>query len=122
VEHGGRSLIDDVVRVPGAFELPYAADLLARTGRYDAIVCLGAVIRGETPHFEFISSECARGIQEVMLTRRCPVAFGVLTTDTLRQAKDRSGGAHGNKGWDAAWTAIEMALLSGRFTGRRRKA
>lgn len=101
-----------VVWVPGAFEIPFAADLLARTGRYDAIVCLGAVIRGETPHFDYVAGECARGIQEVMLRRMCPLAFGVLTTNTLRQAKARAGGSAGNKGWDAALSAIEMAHLS----------
>ena len=101
-----------VVHCPGAFELPQAANLLARTGAVDAIVCLGAVVRGETPHFEFVSAESARGIQHVALLHALPVTFGVLTTDTLEQAEDRAGGAMGNKGWDAADAAVEMALLS----------
>lgn len=101
-----------VVHCPGAFELPQAANLLARTGAFDAIVCLGAVVRGETPHFEYVSAESARGIQDVALLHALPVTFGVLTTETLAQAEDRAGGAMGNKGWDAADAAVEMALLS----------
>lgn len=108
----------DVVWVPGAFELPYAAEMTIRSRRVDAVVCLGAVIRGETPHFEFVASECARGIQDVMLRTRVPVAFGVLTTNTLAQAKDRAGGSMGNKGWDAASTALEMIRT---FRPKRRK-
>jgi 6,7-dimethyl-8-ribityllumazine synthase len=98
--------------VPGAFELPLAAQLLAETGRYDAVVCLGAVIRGETPHFQFVSAECARGIQQAMLASGIPIAFGVLTTDTVEQALARSGGDVGNKGWDAALTAIQMSAFA----------
>lgn len=98
--------------VPGAFELPIAAQLLAETGRYEAVVCLGCVIRGETPHFQFISAECARGIQQAMLATGVPIAFGVLTTDTTAQAEARAGGALGNKGWDAALTAIQMASFA----------
>ncbi|HCA80505.1 MAG TPA: 6,7-dimethyl-8-ribityllumazine synthase [Bacteroidetes bacterium] len=100
-----------VVHCPGAFELPQAANLLARTGAFDAIVCLGAVVRGETPHFEYVSAESARGIQQVALLHALPVTFGVLTTDTIGQAEDRAGGVMGNKGWDAADAAVEMALL-----------
>jgi 6,7-dimethyl-8-ribityllumazine synthase len=96
-----------VFHVPGAYELPLAAKRLA--GRYDAIVALGAVVRGETPHFDYVAGECARGLQQVMLESGVPVAFGVLTTDTVEQAEARAGGAHGNKGYDAAMTAIEMA-------------
>jgi 6,7-dimethyl-8-ribityllumazine synthase len=96
---------------PGAFELPQAANRLAAQARWDAVVCLGAVIRGETPHFEYVSAEAARGIQEAALRHRIPVVFGVLTTNTERQALDRSGGRHGNKGWDAAVTALEMVSL-----------
>lgn len=99
-----------VVRVPGAFELPLAAKKLA--GRYQAIVALGAVIRGDTPHFDYVAGECARGIQQVMLETGVPVVFGVLTTDTLEQAQARAGGAHGNKGYDAAMTALEMAVFA----------
>jgi 6,7-dimethyl-8-ribityllumazine synthase len=97
----------DVFHVPGAFELPLAAKRLARS--YDGIIALGAVIRGDTPHFDYVAGEAARGLQQVALETGKPVAFGVLTTDTLEQAEARAGGAHGNKGFDAAMTAIEMA-------------
>ena len=97
----------DVFHVPGAFELPFAAARLVED--YDAIVALGAVIRGDTPHFDYVCSEAARGIQQVMLETGVPVSFGVLTTDTLEQAEARAGGVHGNKGYDAAMTAVEMA-------------
>jgi 6,7-dimethyl-8-ribityllumazine synthase len=96
-----------VFSVPGAFELPFAAQKLAKA--YDGIIALGAVIRGETPHFEFVANAAARGLQHVSLETGKPVAFGVLTTDTYEQAEARAGGAHGNKGYDAAMTAIEMA-------------
>jgi len=95
----------------GAFELPQVANKLAAQRRWDAIICLGAVIRGETPHFEYISTETAHGIQETALRWSIPVVFGVLTTNTLRQAQERVGGKHGHKGWDAALTAFEMASL-----------
>jgi 6,7-dimethyl-8-ribityllumazine synthase len=97
--------------VPGAFELPLATKWLAASGKYDAIVALGAVIRGDTPHFDFVAGEAARGLQEVALESGVPVAFGVLTTNTVRQAQARAGGKDGNKGYDAAMTAIEMARL-----------
>jgi 6,7-dimethyl-8-ribityllumazine synthase len=96
---------------PGAFELPLAAMRLATSGQFDAVVCLGAVIRGETPHFEFVAGETARGVQQVALDSGVPCTFGVLTTDSLEQALDRAGGKHGNKGWDAATAAVEMASL-----------
>lgn len=105
----------DVYEVPGAFELPLAAKRLALGGgdfvnrAYSAIIALGAVIRGETPHFDYVAGEAARGLQQVALESNIPVAFGVLTTDTREQAEARAGGAHGNKGYDAAMTAIEMA-------------
>lgn len=97
----------DVFYVPGAYELAFAAKKLA--GRYRAIIALGAVIRGDTPHFDYVAGECARGLQQVMLETGVPVIFGVLTTDTQEQAEERTGGKHGNKGYDAAMTAIEMA-------------
>jgi len=100
----------DVFYVPGAYELPFAAKKLA--GRYRAMVALGAVIRGDTPHFDYVAGECARGLQQVMLDTGVPIAFGVLTTDTLEQAEARAGGKHGNKGYDAAMTAIEMARFA----------
>jgi 6,7-dimethyl-8-ribityllumazine synthase len=98
----------EVFHVPGAFELPLAAKWLAHGG-YSAIIALGAVVRGETPHFDFVAGEAARGLQQVALECNIPVAFGVLTTDTLEQAQARAGGERGNKGYDAAMTAIEMA-------------
>jgi len=100
-----------VVKVPGAFEIPVAADKLASQKRFDAIICLGAVIRGATPHFEYISSSVANGISQTALKHGVPIIFGVLTTDTVEQAIERSGTKSGNKGWDAALTAIEMADL-----------
>jgi 6,7-dimethyl-8-ribityllumazine synthase len=98
----------EVAWVPGAFELPLAARTAARSGRFDAVVCLGAVIRGETGHYDLIAGEAARGIQATALETGIPVLFGVLTTETLDQALDRAGGAHGNKGWDAALAATRM--------------
>jgi 6,7-dimethyl-8-ribityllumazine synthase len=101
----------DVLRVPGAFELPALARRLAEQGQYAGIVCLGAVIRGQTPHFEYVSSEAARGIGSVALGARCPVIFGVLTCDTVEQAIERSGVKAGNKGAEAAAACMEMADL-----------
>jgi 6,7-dimethyl-8-ribityllumazine synthase len=105
-----------VVHVSGAFEVPFAARRLAGAGVYDALVCLGAVVRGDTPHFEYIAAEVTRGIGRVVEDHRLPVAFGVLTTDTIEQALERSGAGHGNKGYESAVTAIEMAQL-GRVLG-----
>jgi 6,7-dimethyl-8-ribityllumazine synthase len=104
---------DDLVVawVPGAFELPLVARRLAASGGYDAIVCLGAVIRGETAHFDYVASEAASGIRAAAEATGVPVIFGVLTTDTLDQAMDRAGGRHGNRGWDAAAAAIETASV-----------
>jgi 6,7-dimethyl-8-ribityllumazine synthase len=107
--HGVADDSVDVVMVPGAFELPLCAQRLAATGRYDALVCLGAVVRGDTPHFDYVASEAARGIGEVARRYDLPVSFGVLTTDDMAQALARAGGGHGNKGYDAAMTALEMA-------------
>lgn len=101
----------EVVRVPGAFEIPLVVRKLASSGRYDALIALGAVIRGDTPHFEYVAGECAAGLARVALETGVPVAFGVLTTDTIEQATDRAGGKAGNKGADAALTAIEMVAL-----------
>jgi 6,7-dimethyl-8-ribityllumazine synthase len=99
------------VWVPGAFEVPLVAKRLAETGEIDAVVCLGAVIRGETGHYEFVAGQCAAGIQAAQLETGVPMAFGVLTTENDQQALDRAGGAHGNKGAEAASTALEMADL-----------
>lgn len=99
------------LQVPGAFELPVAAEKLASAKKYDSIICLGAVIRGETPHFDYISRAVSQGIMNVSLKHSLPVIFGVLTTDTVEQAVNRSGEKAGNKGWDSALAAIEMANL-----------
>ena len=107
----------DLFDVPGCFELPLAAKQLALTGRYDAIVALGAVIRGETPHFDYVAGEAARGLQQVALETTVPVAFGVLTTDTVAQAEARAGGSSGNKGYDAAMTAIQMVRFGQAVSG-----
>ncbi|MBY0277142.1 6,7-dimethyl-8-ribityllumazine synthase [Candidatus Binatia bacterium] len=109
--HGVADDAVDVLRVPGAFEITVAAEHCAASGRYAAIVCLGAVVRGETPHFEFISREVSRGVNDVACRHRIPVAFGVLTTDNMEQALARAGEGHGNKGYEAAVTALEMAAL-----------
>lgn len=100
-----------IYKVPGSFELPLTAKKLAKSGRYDAIICLGAIIRGATPHFEYISAEVSKGIAVVGLETEVPVVFGVLTTDTIEQAIERAGTKSGNKGADAAMTAIEMVDL-----------
>jgi len=101
----------DTVKVPGAWEIPLVAAELARQHRYDAVICLSAVIRGDTPHFDYVAGEAAKGIAHAAAETGVPVAFGVLTTNTLEQAIDRAGGKGGNKGFDAAMTAIEMANL-----------
>lgn len=97
--------------VPGAFELPLAAKRMAATGRYDAVICLGVIIRGSTPHFEYVAAEAAKGIAKVSLDSGVPVAFGVITADSVDQAVERAGTKAGNKGWQAAVVAIEMADL-----------
>jgi len=101
----------DLVKVPGSWEIPLVAGELARQKKHDAIICLSAVIRGETPHFDYVAAEAAKGIAHVAASSGVPVAFGVLTTNTLEQAIDRAGAKGGNKGFDAAMTAIEMAHL-----------
>jgi 6,7-dimethyl-8-ribityllumazine synthase len=110
-KHGVADDDVELVWTPGAFELPLAAKRLAASGGYDAVICLGAVIRGETAHFDLVAREAARGIQQAGLDTGAPVIFGVLTTETFEQAADRAGGKHGNKGWDAAMVAMEMASL-----------
>ncbi|SPF52407.1 riboflavin synthase beta chain [Candidatus Sulfopaludibacter sp. SbA4] len=101
----------DVIKVPGSWEVPMVAGELARQHRYDALICLSAVIRGETPHFDYVATEAAKGVAHVAAETGVPVAFGVLTTNTLEQAIDRAGAKGGNKGFDAAMTAVEMANL-----------
>jgi 6,7-dimethyl-8-ribityllumazine synthase len=101
----------EVVWVPGAFELPLVSKRLAASGEVEAVVCLGAIIRGETTHFELVATEAARGVADAAMRTGVPCVFGVLTTEDLGQALDRAGGKHGNKGWDAALAAMEMASL-----------
>jgi len=109
--HGIDSGDIDCIWVPGAFEIPQAAAVAARSGKYDAVITLGAVIRGATPHFEFVAGECASGIARLNLEQSVPVIFGVLTTETIEQAIERAGTKAGNKGGDAALAALEMASL-----------
>lgn len=111
VRHGVSADDIDVAWVPGAFEIPIVADKLAKSGRYDAVVALGVIIRGGTPHFEYVSAEVSKGIAKVSLDSGVPVMFGVITADTIEQAVERAGTKAGNKGWEAATGAIEMASL-----------
>jgi 6,7-dimethyl-8-ribityllumazine synthase len=111
--HGARDEDIEIAKVPGAFEIPMVAKMMAQKEKYDAIICLGAVIRGSTPHFEYVSSEVTKGVALVGLEYGTPVIFGVITTDTLEQAIERAGTKAGNKGWGAAMAAMEMADLSG---------
>ena len=108
---GAKSGDIDVVRVPGAMEIPLAAQVAAESGRYDAIVCLGAVIRGETPHFEYVCAEASRGVAQASLRAGVPMSYGILTVENLEQAVDRAGLKSGNKGFEAAMSAVEMANL-----------
>lgn len=109
--HGGATESLPVIKVPGAFEIPLTAQSLAASGKYDAVICLGAVIRGGTPHFEYVSAEVTKGIAQVSLDSGVPIAFGVLTTDSVEQAIERAGSKAGNKGVEAAMSAIEMVNL-----------
>lgn len=109
--HGADENDLDVVRVPGAFELPMVTKKMVESGKYDAVICLGAVIRGATPHFDYVSAEVTKGIASVSLDAGVPVAFGVLTTDNIEQAVERAGSKSGNKGFEAATTIIEMVNL-----------
>ncbi|MBR8661670.1 6,7-dimethyl-8-ribityllumazine synthase [Brevibacillus sp. NL20B1] len=113
--HGVEDANVDVAWVPGAFEIPLIAKKMAESGRYDAVVTLGAVIRGATPHFDYVCSECAKGVASISLATGVPVIFGVLTTDSIEQAIERAGTKAGNKGWEAAAAAIEMANLKRQF-------
>jgi 6,7-dimethyl-8-ribityllumazine synthase len=111
LRHGATEEQVSVIKVPGAFEIPLTAKKLAESGRYDAVICLGAVIRGSTPHFDYVAAEVSKGIASVALESRIPVTFGVLTTDNLEQAIERAGSKSGNKGYDGAMAAIEMVNL-----------
>jgi 6,7-dimethyl-8-ribityllumazine synthase len=108
-----------VVWVPGSWEMPVTARELANSNRYDGIICLGAVIRGDTPHFDYVAGEAAKGLGQVATQTGVPVAFAVLTTNTVEQAVDRAGAKHGNKGFDAAMTAVEMANLMRKLRGMK---
>lgn len=111
----------EVVRVPGSFEIPVTAKQLAQTGRYHALITLGCIIRGDTQHFDYISAEVTRGIQQAAVMTGVPIAFGVLTTDTLEQAIDRAGAKSGNKGAETALAAVELANLLSRAAGRKKR-
>ncbi len=111
IRHGVSESDIEITRVPGAFEMPLVAKKVANTNRYDGVICVGAVIRGGTPHFDYVSNEVTKGIASVSLETEVPVIFGILTTDTIEQAIERAGTKAGNKGYDAAVTAIEMANL-----------
>ncbi len=111
IRHGAVEQNIDIVKVPGAFEIPLAAKKVAEKKKHDAVICLGTVIRGATPHFDYVASEASKGIASASLDTGVPIAFGVLTTDTIEQAVERAGSKSGNKGWDAALVAIEMAQL-----------
>jgi len=113
--HGASETGQDVFWVPGAFEIPVIAQKLAKSRKYDAVICLGTVIRGATPHFEFVASEAAKGVAKISLDTGVPCIFGVITADTLEQAIERAGTKDGNKGRDAALSAIEMANLCGKI-------
>jgi 6,7-dimethyl-8-ribityllumazine synthase len=117
VRHGVAFDDVDVLWVPGAWELPFAARRAAATERYDALIALGAVIRGDTPHFEYVAGEASRGLSAASGEFDVPIAFGLLTCDTMAQAEARAGGEHGNKGWDAAMAALEMADLFDQVDG-----
>ncbi|OHE57563.1 MAG: 6,7-dimethyl-8-ribityllumazine synthase [Thermodesulfovibrio sp. RBG_19FT_COMBO_42_12] len=111
LRHGANEDEIDVIRVPGSFEIPMVAKKIALKGTYNAIICLGTVIRGATPHFEYVASEVSKGIASASMETGLPIAFGIITSDTIEQAIERAGTKSGNKGWDAAITAIEMAQL-----------
>jgi|SRR5436190_11871421 len=115
VRHGAVADDVDVVWVPGAWELPSAVRRLLATDRYDALVALGAVVRGDTPHFDYVAGEASRGLADAGAAFETPIGFGLLTCDTMAQAEARAGGEHGNKGWDAALAALEMADLFDRL-------
>ncbi len=109
--HGASEEDIDIIRVPGSFEIPYAASRLAATKKYDSIICLGVVIRGSTPHYDYINNEVAKGVAKISLDNNLPVIFGLVTADTLEQAVERCGSESGNKGFSAAMSSIEMVNL-----------
>ncbi len=121
VRHGAGESLITVVHCPGSFEIPQVALQLAKTGQYDALICLGCVIRGETPHFDYIASEVTKGVAHVAMQTGVPTTFGVLTTENLQQALERAGSKAGNKGWDAALSAIELVQLTKQLAGGKKR-
>jgi 6,7-dimethyl-8-ribityllumazine synthase len=121
VRHGADEKAVTVVYCPGSFEIPQVAMQMAASGRFDAIITLGCVVRGETPHFDYIAAEAAKGVAQVAMQTGVPTAFGVLTTETLEQALERAGAKSGNKGWDAAMTAIELVQISQQLSGGKKR-
>jgi 6,7-dimethyl-8-ribityllumazine synthase len=111
IRHGASEKNIDIIKVPGSFEIPLVAKKIAGKKSYDAVICLGTIIRGATPHFDYVAAEAAKGIATASMETGVPIAFGVLTTDTIEQAVERAGSKSGNKGWDAAMVAMEMAQL-----------
>lgn len=111
IRHGADDKDIEVIKVPGSFEIPMVAKRLANKGAYNAIICLGTIIRGSTPHFEYVAAEVSKGIASASLETGVPISFGIITSDTIEQAIERAGSKSGNKGWDAAMTAIEMAQV-----------
>jgi len=111
IRHGASEKNIDIIKVPGSFEIPLVAKKVAGKKSYDAVICLGTIIRGATPHFDYVAAEAAKGIATASMDTGVPIAFGVLTTDTIEQAVERAGSKSGNKGWDAAMVAMEMAQL-----------
>lgn len=111
IRHGADEKDIEIVKVPGSFEIPMVAKTMARKGIYNAIICLGTIIRGATPHFEYVAAEVSKGIASASMETGVPISFGIITSDTIEQAIERAGSKSGNKGWDAAMTAIEMAQV-----------
>lgn len=118
--HGAQEKLIDVVKCPGAFEIPQIAQTLVASSKYDAVICLGCIIRGDTPHFDYIANAVSVGVGRVALESRKPVIFGVLTTDSLEQAIERAGAKGGNKGWEAAMAAIELADLQKKISSKEK--
>jgi 6,7-dimethyl-8-ribityllumazine synthase len=121
IRHGAKDANITVVHCPGSFEIPQVAMQLAKSAKYDALICLGCIIRGETPHFEYVASEATKGVGQVALQFGVPVAFGILTTENLAQALERAGAKAGNKGWDAAMTAIELVNTFKQLSGGKKR-
>lgn len=117
---GARDEDVDIIKVPGSFEIPQAARLAVDSDKYDAVICLGAVIRGATPHFEYVAAEVSKGVARISLESKIPVVYGILTTDNIEQAIERAGTKGGNKGWDAALTAVEMVNLFKEMGSKKR--